>query len=224
MLIIACVLRSGGFYHPVDVGRLYRGVVRVGGADFDKFVCLTDMAEGVAALGLSDLETVKLAHNWPGWWSKMELFRTVFPEEARVLYIDLDTIIMGNLGDIAERREPWIMLGDFYKRPPRHGKIALASGMMMWTANDQIDIYKSFARSPERTMEVCGRAGDQEWISRQNPGAKLWENLVPGQVISYKVHCREYGTMPQNARVVCFHGSPKPIDAPEPWVKDYMAL
>jgi hypothetical protein len=222
MLTIACVLKSGGIYKPADVGILYRGIVRAGGADFDRFICLTDMEEGVKALGLGEIETIKLAHNWPGWWSKMELFRDVFEEGDRIIYFDLDTLCLGNLADIAAVKPRWVMLGDFYRRPPKYSRIGLASGMMSWIAGDQIDIYKSFARNPQQVMDICGRAGDQEWIARQNPKADLWENIVPGQVVSYKVHCRESGIMPTGARVVCFHGSPKPFEAPEEWIKAYM--
>nr|WP_145924153.1 hypothetical protein [Halomonas elongata] len=35
-----------------------------------------------------------LAHGWPGWWSKLELFR---PHGGDLLYLDLDTVVRGDL-------------------------------------------------------------------------------------------------------------------------------
>lgn len=213
MLNVACVLRSGGSYTPSDVEKLHAMVTRH--LKYGEFYCLTDMVLEVGKI--EDVRPIKLEHAYPGWWSKMELFRpTVFPEGDRILFLDLDTIILGNLEAIAARQEHWIMLGDFYRRPPKHARIGLASGMMMWTANDQDQIYQSFARQPSRVISTV--RGDQDWIARQNPTAVLWENVVPGQVVSYKVHVRETGKVPDDARVVCFHGSPKPSEVKEDWV------
>lgn len=216
MLNVACVLRSGGTYTVSDVEKLHAMVTRH--LKYGEFYCLTDMPREVAKI--EDVHPIPLHHNWPGWWSKLELFRTnAFPEGDRILYLDLDTIIVGNLEALAARQEHWIMLGDFYRRPPKHQRIGLASGVMMWTANDQDQIYQSFARQPQRVMNTV--RGDQDWIARQNPTAVLWENLVPGQVISYKVHMRDAGGLivpPADTRIVCFHGKPKPSEVQEPWV------
>jgi len=162
-----------------------------------------------------DVRAIQLQHGWPGWWSKLEVWRpNIFEDDTRVLYFDLDTVIVGNLEDIAKRDEPWILLGDFYRRPPKQEKISLASGLMMWTANEQASIYKNFARTPQKIMSHL--RGDQDWIARQNPCVALWERLVPGQVVSYKVHCSD--GLPADARLVCFHGSPKPADVTDEWV------
>ena len=48
--MIACVLKSGGDFLPAE-----------------EFICLTDLD--------LDCQTLALDHDWPGWWSKIELFR-----------------------------------------------------------------------------------------------------------------------------------------------------
>src|SRR2546430_1097337 len=88
------------------------------------------------------VRAIQSQHNWDQW-SRIELFRReLFEEDTRVLYFDLDMVIVGSLEEVAGRKEPWIVLGDFYRRPPNYDKIHLASGMMMWTGNDQEAIYK----------------------------------------------------------------------------------
>jgi hypothetical protein len=38
-------------------------------------------------------------------------------------------------------------------------------------------------------------------------------------VVSYKYHCRTTGKLPDNARVVSFHGKPDPSEVSDAWVK-----
>lgn len=93
MTTIACVLKSGGIYTPEWVYALKRGIARHA-SDY-RFVCLTDAA------GLPPVWSVSLAYHWPGWWSKLELFRPgVFEDGERVLYLDLDTLVVGDVGEL----------------------------------------------------------------------------------------------------------------------------
>ena len=73
------------------------------------------------------------------------------------------------------------------------------------------DIFEAFAANPDWEMRTAGHGGDQRVIERVMAGrATFWDDVVPGQVVSYKVHCR--AGVPAGARVVCFHGRPKPWD------------
>jgi len=57
--------------------------------------------------------------------------------------------------------------------------------------------------------------GDQGFLADHGlAGAQRWQSVVPGQICSYKVHDLARRGMPDNARVVCFHGQPRPW-APE---------
>lgn len=203
---VICVLKTGGIYKPLDVEKLYGMVGR--NTDLDRFVCLTDDK----TLNIPGVETVSLHHKWPGWWSKIELFRThIFKQGDRVYYFDLDTIIVDSLHDISLIEDRWVILNDFY-RDQRYG-----SGMMSWIADDYQHIYRDFAREPYKAMGSSPR-GDQDWIERVAPHATFWQDVVPGQVVSYKVHCQ--GGLPEDTRVVCFHGRPKPSEVNADWVRE----
>jgi hypothetical protein len=212
--IVACVLRSGGTYTVADVRKLL-GMVRRNLPVFDRFVCLADQNPK----HIDGVEWLPLEHKWPGYWSKIELFRPgVFEGAGRVLYIDLDTVIVGDLSDIAMRTESMIGIGDFYRRPPKKNRVAFASGLMLWTANAHTEIYEEFRLKSKTYMTAC-RYGDQQWIERFVPQAAFWQDVVPGQVVSYKVHCQD--GVPHGARVVCFHGKPKPAEVSASWIQEH---
>lgn len=197
-MIAACVLKSGGEYLPEHVHLVYAQVARhLPGA---RFVCLTDMdVPGIACL--------PLAHGWPGWWSKMEMFRPGTFDD-RVLYLDLDTVIVGDLSDLAGYAGDFAMLSDFL-RPERP-----ASGVMAWEAECDAAqaVWGAFARDPEQHIAEFRGGGDQEFIASVIFGREdRLQSLYPGQIVSYKVHCA--GGVPGGARVVCAHGRPKPWDA-----------
>ena len=195
-LTVACVLRSGGEYGPKDVNRLRDGVAEyLPGA---RFVCLVDMA-------LLNVEYAYLHHDWPGWWAKIELFRPgLF--SGRVLYIDLDTAVVGPLHDIAAVDAPFVALADFNE--PRR----LQSSVLAWDAGVGEAIYRDFVPQADAIMATPSWS-DQHWMDAVLRGKYArWQDVVPGQVVSWKRHCRD--GVPNGARLVCFHGRPKFADLP----------
>lgn len=192
---VATVLRSGGTYGPEYAERIADGLSRhLPGA---RLVCLTDTPDAVAHC----CDPVPLAHDWPGWWAKIELFRPgLFT--GPTLYLDLDTIIVGDLREIAAVAvvHPFTMLSDFFQ-PARP-----ASGVMAWHG-DWSSIYDAFAADPVGTMRGCRTPacwGDQGFIARHVTPAR-WQDLLPGQIQSRKVPGDRTA-----ARLCCYHGSPKP--------------
>jgi hypothetical protein len=196
MLTVACVLKSGGIYNASWVARLRAGVAKHLPIPH-RFVCMSDL--------VVPGEWILLQHNWPGWWSKLELFKLSGP----VLYFDLDTAIVGDLTDIARHADVarFTMLRDFYA--PKH----FGSGVMAWGGDAPVHIYNEFAADPGKLMDAPRvRMGDQAFIENMVDDIDAWQDVTGDQVVSYKVHCR--GGVPPNARVVCLHGFPKFADMP----------
>lgn len=191
MTTIACVLRSGGAYTPEWVWALKRGLARH--APPHTFVCLTDTP---AALGPW---AVPLRHPWPGWWAKLALFEPgLFT--GPVLYLDLDTLVVGDLADLCSYAGPLALLSDFY-RPA-----CAQSGVMAWTPGDvTAATWEAWFRSPKAHMRRY--RGDGEWLHAYTDRPDRIQDLFPGQVVSYKVHAS--GGPPTGARLVCGHGRPK---------------
>jgi hypothetical protein len=191
---VVCVLRSGPTYGPEYVYRLQAGVLQhLPGA---QFICLTDTPDA-----LPGVKCVPLIHAWQGWWSKMELFRPDLTGD--LLYFDLDTVICGDLTGIAAvGRDTFIR--DFYRRGQ-----CLGSGMMYLTEMRRAKTWATWMRHPARWMQRYQRGGDQSFLETIYAGTcARWQDQTPGQVVSYKAHCAR--GLPVEARVVCYHGLPKP--------------
>ena len=194
MITVATVLKSGGDFDRRWVWALKRGLARHL-ADYE-FVCLTD------DMSVEPYWRIPLVHNWPGWWSKFELFRPgLFT--GRVLYLDLDTLVVGDLSDIASYAGRFAMLSDFYQ--PRMA----ASGVMAWEAGAGDELYRQFARRGPRG----GRS--DPFYSKVLGKVDRLQDLYPGQLVSLKKHAR--GGAPAGARLVCGHGRPRLSDRKAGW-------
>ena len=195
MLTVACVLRRSPDYDEDYVHRLAVGVHDWLSVPYN-FVCLSDKP-------VPGVETIELEHEWPGWWAKLELFKL----EPPVIYFDLDTMITGSLDELAgvALLHPFVILRDFYREK------GLQSAMMAWHS-PQRRLYEDFRDWDEHWQQKLGKRGDQAFLEEKLKGAPAkWQDVLPGQVCSYKVHVKNKG-VPQNCRVVCFHGRPKPRD------------
>lgn len=177
---IACVLKPSHEYDTDYVEHFLRGLQR----NLDKYEFML----------ISGSE-------WPGWWSKMQLFS---PEiTGDLLYFDLDTVITGPLTDILAV-DKLTVLSDF-NVPNR-----MASGMMFIPEDERGYIWEHWIKSPDEHMAQWRGHGDGGFLSQFWEGAARWQDLLPGQIVSYKNHCKDM--VPEDARVVCFHGRPRPRD------------
>jgi hypothetical protein len=198
-LRIALVLRSGGEFKPEHVQALAFQLSLY--APNREVVVLSDV-------DVPGVRRIPLKTQWMGWWAKMELFRPDI--EGDLLFFDLDTVIRGDLSDVLANQDLTV-LRDFYRDGTRK-PLGLQSSMMFLPEADRAGVWAKFR--PELIAEYKRKGvGDQAFLESLWSGkAKLWQDLVPGQVVSYKVHCKNNG-VPEDARVVTYHGKPRPWDA-----------
>lgn len=185
-----CVLRSGGDFGPEHVQWLARQVPGL--------TCLSDVA-------VPGVETRPLLHDWPGWWAKMEMFGPAL--QGDVLMIDLDTVVR----ELPAAPVRTTVLGDFTEPG------IIGSGLMYVTAEDRARVWDAWTADPAGHMASCTRWprwGDQGFLMDHLADAARWQDSEP--VYSYKAHCR--GSLPADAKVVCFHGKPRPWDVRAAWV------
>lgn len=196
LLNVLCVLRSGGEYQQEHVQRLSYEVssnLQIA----HRFYCLSDLpGQGYT--------TIPLVHGWPGWWSKIELFRRDLPVYGPVLYLDLDTTVVGKLDGIATGHR-FTVLENFWTP----GKIG--SGLMAWNM-DLSQIYEAFLVAPESSMRkyvTREKFGDQGFIDDHSPiKPEHWQVRHPGRVMSYRKHCKH--GVPRGTIVVCYGGKVRP--------------
>ncbi len=199
---IVTVLRSGGDFTPQHVQALQRQCAVH--APFDEFICLTDVGH------IPGVRTAPLEHAWPGWWAKMNIFSPLM--RGDFLYMDLDTVIVGRFDDLTIPR-PLTLLRDFYRDGDKRRE-GLQSSLMFLPETDRAAVWQDFARCPAMHTVAHSRGGDQAFLEKHwLAKAVRWQDMVPGQIVSYKVHCQKQ--VPDNARVIIFHGQPRPWAVPQ---------
>ena len=190
MLSVVCV-KAKPHYNAEYVNHLYRSVERHLTVPH-RFYCFTDDDGGLKCQTkrLPKMPQVR------GWWAKLALHR---PEvlSGKVLYLDLDTLVVRNIDFLASLTCDFAILEDFY-RPSGYG-----SGVMLWN-KPQPQLWRDWieAGSPDDVL------GDQGWVEKKVPNAVRLQREFPGKIVSYKAHCA--GGLPGDAAIVCFHGIPKP--------------
>jgi hypothetical protein len=208
MLTIACVLKSGPEYRVEHVVALAAGVQRYLSLPH-RIVCLTDCGAVAAQIMIRcGIEPIPLKHGWPGWFSKIELFRPgLF--DGPVWYSDLDAVICGSLDDLVLGHR-FTVLRNFWS------DARIGSGLMAWDT-DLSRIYRRFQLAPAQAIRefvTTEKWGDQGFIRAHTPiKPELWQVKHPGRVVSYKKHVLPNGgRIPEGASVCCYHGKPRPWD------------
>lgn len=173
MLTVATVLWKGEFrnrtYNEEWVRKTQRMCKRL--LPEHKFVCLSNVEiDGVYTLPLID--------NLPGWWSKVELFRPNNDLKGFILYLDLDTLIVGNMKNLIEsgqRLDTPMFMPPSYTfgngGPQEHPKVVnkYQTSCFTFHSGSYNCIYEDF------TPEVMDRfRGDQDWISYRCSEAKTF--------------------------------------------------
>lgn len=133
-----------------------------------------------------------------GWWSKLYLFEKG-RFEGRCLYFDLDTILVGSIKDLAHYDGEFACISDFFY------PLLMSSGVMAWEAGKADDILERWEASGRPQI---GSRGDGAWVSSIKPKADRLDVLFPRQIVSFKRDC--LGGIPEGAKVVAFHGLPRP--------------
>lgn len=137
------------------------------------------------------------------WWAKMQMFEPGrFPKGERCVYFDLDTIITGDLTDLMEYDGPFAGLRDVWQ-PGQMG-----SGIMTWTAGEADHVWTSWQEAGCPTDDP---RGDQAWVGKHMPMAMRLQDILPGQLGSWKANFGgQADLIPPDTRVVYYHGAPRP--------------
>lgn len=170
-----------------------------------KFVCFTDDPEPYH----DDIQKRPLHGGLKGWWNKLYLFKKGhFKDGDRIIYFDLDTCIVGDLDEIVQYNGSFAILSDVYR------KGGLQSSVMMWEAgNEELEnIWNSYESSGFPNIE----GGDQAWIESQNISSDIIQQKYPDDFASYFLQSQF--DIPRYAKVVFFHGHPRPHQVKGNWV------
>jgi alpha-N-acetylglucosamine transferase len=131
-----------------------------------RFVCLTDRKKLVPY----DIESwvVPTPGLFKAWWTKLKLFDPSMPLDQRVLYLDLDVLIVGSLNEIIDYPAEFAIAPD--SAPTFDGKgnqktiKAYNSSVMVWDHGKRSDLWEKW--KPGATAHLWS---DQDWIAKLRP-------------------------------------------------------
>ncbi|WP_238367417.1 glycosyl transferase [Mesobacterium pallidum] len=226
---IICI-KWGTLFGPEYVNRLYSGVRRNIDADV-RFFCMTEHPDGihpdVEILDLpvepfhEEMNKALAVANRQGAMRKVSLFRQgLVPDlEGPFLGFDLDVVITGDLtpiwsmapGKVAMRHD-WIEARK--GRPTGHGSVFRFDPALHGYLYDEI------LANPYREVETA-RGSEQRYTSHKAMDRGDFEYIPGDWVVSFKHGCLDLPPLnylreprlPDDARVVCFHGRPKMPEA-----------
>jgi hypothetical protein len=165
-----------------------------------RYYCLTDEPGNLP----NGIEPLPAEPGVSGWWNKISLFKPgMFEAGKRILFSDLDAVVIGDLTDIASYRGKFAAIRDFYNHTH------IQSALMAWEAGALDSIWHAWDSGGRPQFDA---RGDQAFIEAMQPEADYWQDMLPGQVVSFK-DCRRLGGIMPNARMICFHGQPRPHEA-----------
>jgi hypothetical protein len=233
----------GAKYGPDYANRLYRMVRRNLSGEY-RFVCFTDdptgLDEGIEAFELPNVPVV--GHRNDHGWKKLGVLASPLADlSGSVLYLDLDVVITGDLAPFFEIDGAFRVIKDYKPFRYRH----------RYTGNTSVFRFQAGAHSAllDEMMGIGERVfedfrNEQELISWYMHREGLIQYWPRAWCPSYKHDCVpllpmgwfKKPSLPAGAKVVVFHGDPKPEDAitggygskwyrlirPAPWLADYM--
>ncbi|WP_420404567.1 tetratricopeptide repeat protein [Nisaea sp.] len=204
-LTVACV-KHGTKYGADYVNRLYAMVRRHLPGDW-RFVCLTDDAEGLRPeIGVIDISDRPLQ----GWWAKLALFDPQTPFADRtIFYLDLDTVVVGDLGFIADLKAGFHILEHSFNP-------GFNSSVMLFDRAFAAPVHDRFTRSALDRL-----TGDQDWIEECLPGIDIFPRSPVRIYKSLEPDLDSAGLARTGARIVTFPTVPKPHQVRSGWVPEH---
>jgi len=228
----ACVIH-GDLYPWIYVERLHAMIVRNSPVPVNFHV----FTEGSRAVPDHMIKHTLI--EWPGvhgrkkaWWYKMQLFAPHIP--GQILYFDLDTVITASLDWILPLNTDYFWsIRDFKSlwKPQWQG---MNSSVMYWDNQKFRDIWKKF--NHEGVSSAMTRYhGDQDFLTDavQSDQRRFFdEDLVK----SWRWQIKDGGMNPKtrqyhrpsagsimspNAKILIFHGSPKPHEVSDPVIQHF---
>lgn len=180
-----------------------------------EFCCVTDdphgLDRGVRRIPLwrhyEDLAS-PLGNAGPSCYRRLWMFSSEAEEifGPRFACLDLDTVVVGDLTPLLSRTEDFVIWGDTHPRTFYNGSFWLLRAGTRSRVWDEFDPV----RSPTLARAAGHLGSDQAWISYCLGSREATWGRRDG-VYSYRVHVEPSGNrLPDNARVVFFHGKVDP--------------
>ena len=161
-----------------------------------------DQGYDLKILGDQEDADIQMQTNYKGFWSKIELFSPDFPLRP-CLFLDLDSFVVGSLDEFLEEPKELELIKDFgcIIRPNRSRS---NSGVMRIPKNVD-EVWNAHYSS--QTMVDGDFLNSQPHVQMDMTG-----------IYSTKYQCKQ--GIPEDAKILCSHGRPRPHEDERPWIRD----
>lgn len=229
-------MKWGSKYTAEDVNILYSMVKRNISIPY-RFVCLTDDTSGL----LPEIETLDLPYikvpekNDIDPWRKLGMFsKQIGDLEGKCLFLDLDIIIVDNIDCFFSYSDKFSIIENWTQQGRNIGN----SSVYCFEIGKHTDVLEYYLNNMDEVLNNYDN--EQIYLSKKIGDIEFWPD---DWCKSFKVHCMQPHfiryfippKLPKGAKIVVFHGRPKPSDVikggffgritkytrPAKWAEDY---
>jgi hypothetical protein len=213
-MTIVAIVRTGEKFSFDYVERMRNMVARHMHRDYE-LVCLTDQPERCDDVGFVDIGALNL----PGWWAKMALFAPEWRGRHRVVYLDLDTVIIRDVSELVDVPGEFSTCENFTRLAGNHAYPCRYNSSVMVIGGGMASyIWTTFDRERVAYMTESDPYGDQRAIELIVPDAPFLQSLVrPNFFLNYR---NLTAHKPAHAAVINFGGRNKPHACDIGWVQE----
>ena len=132
-------------------------------------VCLTDQPERCSGVAFVDISAIGLR----GWWNKMVLFEPMWRDRAKVICLDLDARIVGDISPLAD------VPGEFSITSQKDMAVKYNPAAMVIGGGMGNFIWNAFERRRDLLLLDHRRTGPATCIAELYPSAQPLQNFLP---------------------------------------------
>jgi len=213
-------MKWGTKYGPEYVNRLYAMVRRHLTLDF-QMVCLTDDAQGITPeVRCLPIPALDLPPGIPerGWTKLVTFAEDLHGLRGTALFLDVDVVIVGSLDGFFEHPGRFLIIKD-YDRLLNPGRITGNSSVYRFELGAHPDVLACFRANVEQIR--AKHRNEQSYLSDYMHRQGLLAYWPKAWCPSFKYNCipswpTNFWTepfIPEDARIVIFHGECNPPDA-----------
>ena len=211
----------GGKYAPVYVHRLARGLSLYLHQPY-RFIVMTDRPQDLPEYecrSILDPDLLRLKGCFarlrmfdPKWQAQLDMFG------ERIVCIDLDTVITGQLDALFNRAEPFVILQGANASNP----CPYTACLFMLRAGMHAEVWEDFSLEAVQTIRRYEFPDDQGWLWHKIPKAAGWNVGKESGIWSFRKRgWPANDVLPQGTRMVAFPGARDPSQFTQlPWIKD----
>lgn len=183
-----------------------------------RFVCFTDKSEGLAdGIDVQPLPELPLDAALPErGWRKLTVFQPDLAKlEGRVLFLDLDVILLGNIDAFFAEEGDFLIIKDWDFPEGIIGN----SSVFRFEAGQHSEVLSYFMENGDAVRQA--HRNEQAYLSHKVHESGRLRYWPDAWCVSFKRHCLhpfplnyfKEPKLPTDAKILIFHGRPTPVQA-----------